>query len=71
MNSARRKLLVGGAGMAAAVGLSTAALAAETNQRALLRPSGDYKGKQVMNTIITKDGMSFPANFGYFQESLS
>ena len=56
MNSARRKLLAGGAGMAAAVGLSTAALAAETKQRAPLRPSADHKGKQVVNTIITKDG---------------
>ena len=48
MNIHRRGIVIGGAGIAAAVALPLAAIAAET------RPN--YKGTQTMSTISTKDG---------------
>ncbi len=49
-------ICIGGAGMAAAIGLPKAAFAAETKTESASTPQGNNQGERVMTTITTKDG---------------
>jgi non-heme chloroperoxidase len=56
VNTTRRKILIGGAGIAAAISLPTAALAAETKPARTPASPGNNQRRHQMSTITVKDG---------------